>query len=303
MDVGMSGLDSRTSVSIGKERVENVSGTQFPGHYPYESNGWDLDEFKRRLQVTVNSLSSSAIEFDLVGVDASVANALRRIVIAEVPTIAIETVYVWNNTSIVQDEVLAQRLGLVPLAIDARKLLVKTSPEEGPTDLNTVVFNLVVKCERRKDVQPNETDPNKIWTNTEVLSSHLEFDAKGSQNELFAGDLPRAAVGGILLAKMRGGQEIVAELHCNKGIGKEHAKWSPVATASYRLLPEIRITGDIAPELHDKFKSCFPPGVIESVDGRLVVANARADTVSREVLRHAEFEGKVELGRVRDHFI
>ena len=34
-----------------------------------------------------------------------------------------------------------------------------------------------------------------------------------------------------------------------------------------------------------------------------MVANARADTVSREVLRHVEFEGKVALGRLRDHFL
>ena len=34
-----------------------------------------------------------------------------------------------------------------------------------------------------------------------------------------------------------------------------------------------------------------------------MIANARADTVSREVLRHVEFEGKVALGRVRDHFL
>lgn len=34
--------------------------------------------------MTLNSLSPSTLEFDLVGVDASVANALRRIVISEV---------------------------------------------------------------------------------------------------------------------------------------------------------------------------------------------------------------------------
>ena len=32
------------------------------------------------------------------------------------------------------------------------------------------------------------------------------------------------------------------DLTCEKGIGKTHAKWSPVATAYYRLVPEIKIT-------------------------------------------------------------
>lgn len=104
------------------------------------------------------------------------------------PTIAIETVYIWNNTSIVQDEVLAQRLGLIPLAIDPRKLQLKrcrqnvlavhtkacqltqdfaTAKDDAPTDLNTVVFNLVARCERRKDVRKGETDALKTWSGSD----------------------------------------------------------------------------------------------------------------------------------------
>ena len=60
----------------------------------------------RLVQVTT-SHSDATIEFDLVGCDASFANALRRILIAEVPTVAIEHVFVVNNTSIIADEVLA----------------------------------------------------------------------------------------------------------------------------------------------------------------------------------------------------
>jgi DNA-directed RNA polymerases I and III subunit RPAC1 len=43
----------------------------------------------------------------------------------------------------------------------------------------------------------------------------------------------------ILIAKMRPGQEIEMKLIAGKGIGKDHAKFSPVSTASYRLLPTI----------------------------------------------------------------
>jgi DNA-directed RNA polymerase I and III subunit RPAC1 len=55
------------------------------------------------------------MEFDMIGIDASIANAFRRILISEIPTMAIEKVYIANNTSVIQDEVLAHRLGLIPL--------------------------------------------------------------------------------------------------------------------------------------------------------------------------------------------
>ena len=63
-------------------------------------------------------MSESEVEFDLIGVDASIANTLRRILIAEVPTLAIESCFIYNNTSIMHDEILAHRMGLVR----ARKL-------------------------------------------------------------------------------------------------------------------------------------------------------------------------------------
>jgi DNA-directed RNA polymerase I and III subunit RPAC1 len=52
--------------------------------------------------VQVNKLDAEVMEFDLIGVDPAIANALRRILIAEVPTIAIEHVFVINNTSVIQ---------------------------------------------------------------------------------------------------------------------------------------------------------------------------------------------------------
>ncbi len=65
------------------------------------------------------------MEFDLIGVDASVANALRRIMIGEVPTMAVENVYIYNNTSVMHDEILAHRLGLIPILADAAQFDIK----------------------------------------------------------------------------------------------------------------------------------------------------------------------------------
>ena len=42
------------------------------------------------------------MEFDLIGVDASFANTIRQILISDVPSMAIEKVFIYNNTTIVQ---------------------------------------------------------------------------------------------------------------------------------------------------------------------------------------------------------
>lgn len=106
-----------------------------------------------------------------------------------------------------------------------------------------------------------------------------------------------------MIAKLRPGQEIVVTSHAIKGLGKDHAKFSPVATCGYRLLPKITLKEPIRGRSAERLQKCFPAGVIDIVDGEAKVVGARNDTVSREVLRHEEFRGKVELGRVRDHFI
>ena len=53
---------------------------------------------------------------------------------------------------------------------------------------------------------------------------------------------------------------------CMKGIGKDHAKFSPVATASYRLLPEITLTKPVIGEKADRLAKCFSKGVIQVVE-------------------------------------
>lgn len=87
--------------------------------------------------------------FEIKGVDVSFANALRRIMIAEVPSVAIEKVYIFDNTSIIHDEVLAHRLGLVPINVDPR-LLTEVEDEDALTDENTLVFRLKVSCGRSR---------------------------------------------------------------------------------------------------------------------------------------------------------
>lgn len=112
----------------------------------------------------VSRLNGDMIEFDVVELDPSVANAFRRIMISEVPTMAIEHVFYIDNTSViavscrlsglyfsfdagfaqchhdlgeshllglVQDEVLAHRLGLVPIHANPRLFIDKKGTQVG----------------------------------------------------------------------------------------------------------------------------------------------------------------------------
>ena len=71
---------------------------------------------KKRIKILEHS--SYAIKFELNNTDLAVANALRRIMISEVPTLTIDIVEVRENTSALHDEFIAHRLGLIPLVSD-----------------------------------------------------------------------------------------------------------------------------------------------------------------------------------------
>jgi DNA-directed RNA polymerase I and III subunit RPAC1 len=256
-------------------------------------------------------------------------------------------VFVFENTSIIQDEVLAHRLGLIPLTGGTEGLRwmrwfqkppSKDDPaafaaweaeqeESGdksasvPSDYNTVVLTLDVECrwkteaddgvDGRRLAKDGCTDPTAKYVNSNVYARQMCFEPQGDhQARYFSGpDAIRPVNPDVLIAKLRPGQRIRLRMHCIKGIGADHAKFSPVATASYRLLPDIRITAPIVGADAKAFQKCFPRGVIgleedaASGEKKAVVVDPFKDTVSRECLRYDEFKDKVKLGRIRDHFI
>ncbi|CDK29286.1 unnamed protein product [Kuraishia capsulata CBS 1993] len=282
-------------IGIEHDRVTNTTSTDFPG---YSTNGeqhaWDLDTFKSQLRVDIKHITEREANFDLINIDTSIANAFRRIMLAEVPSVAAEHVYVYNNTSVVQDEVLAHRIGMIPLKVDPELLswVDPNAPEDGKfTDDNTIVLSLDVQCKEKDKTMS-------------VYARDLVFEPQGRQVEVFADQPVVPCDPDILLVKLRYGQEVSLRVHCILGLGSDHAKFSPVSTASYRLLPQIDIIQPITGTDAQKFQKCFPSGVI-GIDskGQAFVADPRKDTVSREVLRHDEFNGKVKLGRKRTHFI
>ena len=114
------------------------------------------------------------------GVEAPLANALRRIMISEIPTVAIDKVEMWQNTSIIADENLAHRIGLVPIKVDPR--LFKDVETEGEyNEFNSLRFKLHVECTKKdpkmktplniNDVEEEE----RIFNHSNVYSSDLEW--------------------------------------------------------------------------------------------------------------------------------
>lgn len=67
------------------------------------------------LSLQIKDLGTHHVRFTLINADLSVANALRRAMISEVPSIAIDLVEIECNTSVLADEFLAHRLGLIPI--------------------------------------------------------------------------------------------------------------------------------------------------------------------------------------------
>lgn len=369
-------------------------------------NAWSLAEFKKNLGVRITggpSVEAAAgtdadaasrppdpdsLTFDVAGIDASLANALRRILLSELPSVAIEHVFVVDNTSVVACEILAHRLGLVPLAVDPLALSPRArAPGEPATDANTVVFKLVAECKRSGGGRRGgsgtggEEDEAGVVTGERVLSGALEWLPTGSelpeetgatfstsQEGRFLGGAggggaeeteaeeaddgsqtqsrplslgaPRPVHDDILLARLRPGQRVELEAHATVGTGAEHAKWSPVATAWYRLQPELfvsgssdvdgdgggagggggdepssssssnsknLITGEDADALAEEL-----PGLVRVVGSgaarRAVLAapargNERLLEKARRLSGEPRFAGKLALKRAKDHFI
>ncbi|KJE97859.1 polymerase I polypeptide C [Capsaspora owczarzaki ATCC 30864] len=302
----------RSRVVLEADRVENAASIDFPANFPEEAAelAWDFGKFAagfRIERIETDPDDPMAVTFDMVGVDAAIANAFRRILIAEVPTMAIETVFFTNNTSIIHDEALAHRLGLVPIRADPRYFETRDTPDTQATDRNTLVFTLDVKCTKNPHASPNATDDTEKYINSRVLSSDIVWVPKGDQEAQFQ-DAPIAPVhDDILIAKLRPGQAVACEMHCIKSIGRDHAKFSPVGTASYRLLPEIILTRPVTGDDAYLLQKCFSPGTIgvrnENGVPTAYVIDARRDTCSREIFRHERLASAVKMRRVRDHFL
>ena len=134
---------------------------------------------------------------------------------------------------------------------------------------------LKVRCKKNTNAPSNSKDPDELYVDHKVFTDKITWIPRGEQESKMSSD-PGPVHNDILIAKMRPGHEIDVKLYAVKGLGNDHAKFSPVATAFYRLLPEITLNRTVKGEQAERLQSCFSPGVIRKANQKLRTALQRA---------------------------
>jgi len=181
----------------------------------------DAESRQGRFRVEVKVVDKNELSARLIieSVDAALMNSLRRIMLAEVPAMAIDEVVVIENSSMLHDEILAHRLGLVPLK----------------TDLDS--YNLPEECSCKSE----------MGCNLCRVSLTLDVESTQGVRTVYSGDLVpenpniRPVSDRIPLAKLAPDQRLKIEAYARLGKGEKHAKWQPVSVCTYRHFPRVKI--------------------------------------------------------------
>lgn len=175
-------------------------------------------------QITIRTTARDTVDFILSDVDLSLANSLRRVMLAEIPTLAIDLVDIVTNTSVLADEFIAHRLGLIPLhSEDIDKLkYTRDCTCEDHCDKCSVVLELRATCESQDTMN--------------VYSSHFQVVSETGLR-LGAPVIRDPQRRGVLIAKLKKHQQLHVRCVAKKGIAKEHAKWSPCAAIGFEYDP------------------------------------------------------------------
>lgn len=272
------------------------------------------------IRLTNLDQTTRTCEFELTHASTAFANALRRVMIAEVPTFAFEHVEFRQNTSPLPDEFIAHRLGLIPLYSEKAPLLKYQSEcgcEEGCPKC-TVVYMINVACDEDKPrivttkdleyLRPEDEDTYAPYIEAAEAIKPVEIPAiPGDEN------VP------ITICKLGKGQVLQVICKATKGIAREHAKWSPCSCAAYRMDPIIRVDQAFFVEKSkedskylDTFISTCPNNVFKKIDSEedpIDVENTSECTFCRQCQEFLESEGEkdpeglIVIDQVPDKYI
>ena len=232
------------------------------------------------MKVKVLSLTEDTIRFVVDGIDIAFANALRRTIMSEVPCMVIDDLFIFDNSSVVADEVLAKRIGFVPLTTDLSK------------------YNLPEDC---------DCDSELGCAKCRVVLA-LDVEAKDEIVTVYSGDfvsddpdvVPVSST--IPLTKLASGQAVRLEAYARLGIGMTHAKWQPVSESVYQHLGELTI--DKSCDNCGKCAESCPTNVLEIKDGKLEVVDIHSCILCEECVKACPMEPPaISLALTPDTFI
>ncbi len=180
------------------------------------------------------------VTFLLKNANPAFANALRRIMIEAVPTMAIEEVEFAQNNSALYDEIMAHRLGLLPLTTDL-KGYDRKMPEDELSAKNSVKLTLKAKgpCTvYAEDLKSKDPKVKPVFPKTPIV-------------------------------KLLKGQELELEATAVLGVGKDHVKFAP-CLAWYTYKPKVVVNNNS--KEFDQFKDKYPPQIFNNgkIDAKLI---------------------------------
>jgi len=169
------------------------------------------------MNIKVISQKNGIAKFILQDSTVSFVNTVRRLILDEVMTMAIDTVEIRKNDSALYDEMLASRLGLIPLTTDLASYKLRSQCAcEGEGCLS---------CEVKLTLK--KTGPCNVYAS----------DLQTSDPKI------KPAYDKILIVKLFDGQEIDIAATATLGKGKEHAKHS-AGYLTYKYLPKVTAKKD-----------------------------------------------------------
>ncbi|MEM0120964.1 MAG: DNA-directed RNA polymerase subunit D [Thermoprotei archaeon] len=181
----------------------------------------------------------------------SVLNGIRRTMLAEVPTLAIDEVLFTENSSPIYGEYIAHRLGMVPIKTpDDPETLSQIS-----IDIQNGNYpNLRVEYQLRAECPPQLGQP--ITVSSDMLKP-------------IGVDEARPVHDNIPLFKLGQNQVVELQATARYGLGKQHAKFSPVSPVSYVYKP-VLVFDKSKDEPCDQHVNVCPTSCLEYKDGGLV---------------------------------
>lgn len=211
------------------------------------------------MEIKILEQTPRSLKLYIKGLPLHVLNSIRRAIISEVPTMAIDYVVFVENTSVFYDEYVAHRLGLLPLKSEDAYIRYK-SPEECREAGEKGVFSTDCFAKFGLEAEgPSEDSPLPYIT----INS----------DKLVTSDPVEPVYKNIPIVKLGKGQRIKLEAYARLGRGKEHIKWSPVTVAAHKYIPVINIKENCNGCL--KCIDACPREILTNINNKIVVNESK----------------------------